>query len=253
MKVARQSRVTLLQTMGSDIDVVNAARVSFAKEVTEMTLSDVGLVRYLAFGLDGKSRMQLYQDILDADDRAQAIEIVRRIRHTPVHWAPFAHVMAKFRIAAPLFVARQLWKAHIGLANQDENIGWSETSRRYVDDEPEFFIPVGGLRGRVKSVKQGSSDDLVPGSEGVLDSLCVKALDTYNDLLAMGVAPEDARMALPNNLITEWIWTGSVMAFARICAQRLDSHAQSYTSDVAKMMAVELSRAFPVTWEALTT
>jgi thymidylate synthase (FAD) len=197
--------------MGSDLSVVNAARVSFDKEHEEFEyLSDKKLIKYLA-------------------------------EHN--HWSPFAHVSATFRVKAPIFVARQLVKHTVGFA-------WNEVSRRYVDHTPEFFIPP-VWRGKPEgSIKQGSSGE-VAVHHGVIRSTTAIALKTYEDLLASGVCPEQARMVLPQNTMTEWIWTGTLYAWARMCVLRLDNHTQLETREVAKAVDRNMKSLFPYSWEYL--
>ena len=171
--------------MGSDLSVVNAARVSFAKEHKEFDEGKDGkLIRYLA-------------------------------KHD--HWSPFGHGSLQFHIKAPIFVARQLVKHQVGLV-------WNEVSRRYVDDEPEFYIP-DAWRGTAENKKQGSSDDEIDVNpygfmvDDYQQSLS-KAKWTYEELLRKGVCPEQARMVLPQSLMTEWYWSGTLYAFARVCNLR---------------------------------
>jgi thymidylate synthase (FAD) len=160
------------------------------------------------------------------------------------HWSPFAHAFAQFRITAPLYVARQLVKHQIGLS-------WNEVSRRYVDSAPEFYIPK-ELRGRAENVKQGSGGAI--GVDPVFIRMAsVEALHMYNYLLAEGVAPEQARMVLPLNTMTTWVWSGSVAAFARVCNQRLDSHAQAECRDVAREIHRLLAPKFPHSLKALVS
>lgn len=251
MKIARKSRVTYVDHMGDDLATVNAARVSFAKEATHLRKSDAHLIDYLATGMREREREQLVQDLIDCNNEITAKRLVRMLRHQPIHFAPFTHCVVKFRIAAPIFVARQLWKSHIGLANQDEALGWSEVSRRYVDDEPEFYLPEGGFFRRAEDIKQGASSELLPWSEHAAHAAFWVADKAYRFLLWRGAAPEDARMILPSALMTEWIWTGSLMSFARICHLRLDGHAQSHTRDVAEDISREISGLFPESWRAL--
>lgn len=215
-------QVTLIDHMGSDLSVVNAARVSFDKQssyeyvgIAEEALSerDAKLIRYLA-------------------------------KHN--HWTPFGHAFASFRVKAPIFVARQLGKHQVGLV-------WNEVSRRYVDSEPEFYVP-DAWRKRAENVKQGSSDEPVDDNEvcnGVYDIVIDAALDIYNDLLDYGVCPEQARICLPQSMLTEWVWSGSLAAFARVCKLRLDPHTQKETRDVAEMIEGHMRRLFPVSWDAL--
>ena len=221
-------QVTLLDHMGSDLSVVNAARVSFDKESkwenevwghpdfeepNYLSQKDTKLIRYLA-------------------------------KHN--HWTPFGHAFASFRIKAPIFVARQLGKHQVGLV-------WNEVSRRYVDSEPEFYVPE-TWRKRAENVKQGSSDEVHGGSRYFSDTfvrLFSNMKDFYEGLLLQGICPEQARMVLPQSMMTEWVWSGSLAAFARVCKLRLDPHTQKETRDIAEMIDVEMRRLFPVSWEAL--
>lgn len=201
--------VTLLNHMGSDLTVVNAARVSFNKESTEIDQRDIKLINYLA-------------------------------EHG--HWSPFSHCFLQFRIKAPIFVARQLGKHQVGLS-------WNEVSRRYVDYEPEFYIPE-RWRKRADSVKQGSSSEEVSFS---IDAYMNSALQRYEDMLKADIAPEVARMILPQNMYTEWWWSGSLMAFARVVNQRKDKTAQKECRDIAEMISQECARFdFKHSWKALT-
>lgn len=227
MKYLTKPEVTLLDAMGSDLTVVNAARVSFNKE----------------------SKYRYDESIpggcfLDNKDEKLISYLAK---HN--HWTPFGHIQAQFRIKAPVYVARQLVKHQVGLV-------WNEVSRRYVDDEPEFFLAEWRKRPEA-SIKQGSGDDFIPVEQKQfnywLSQVCEEAYETYKDLLGRGVAPEQARMVLPLNHATEWYWTGSVAAFARVCKLRLDPHAQKETADVAVKISEALSKAFPVSWEALTS
>ena len=215
--------VSLLDHMGSDLTVVNAARVSFDKESE--------------FEWDHE---ELCDKLSDADAR-----LVKYLaRHD--HWSPFAHTSVQFRVKAPIFVARQLVKHQVGGV-------WNEVSRRYVDSEPEFYIPA-EWRGRPEgSVKQGSGepvrDQLLV--EAVVKKTTADALATYNALLSSGVAPEMARMVLPQNTMTEWYWTGSLMFWARVCRQRLDAHAQAESQQVALLVSQHMRKLFPVSWDVL--
>ena len=197
--------VDIVDKMGSDLTVVNSARVSFAKEVNAKDYDkdkEEKLIRYLA-------------------------------EHD--HWSPFSHCFMQFRIKAPVFVARQLVKHQVGLA-------WNEVSRRYVDEEPEFYLPF-IWRGRPENKKQGSSDkeiefDITPTIKYVKE--------TYNNLLKEGVAPEMARMVLPQNMMTEWFWSGSLYAFARVCNLRNKPDSQEETRMITQQMAQHLKDHFPI-------
>ena len=209
MKVVNQS-VELVDCMGSDIGVVNAARVSFNKVATEMGDKDAKLLKYLA-------------------------------DHN--HWSPFSHVFISFRIKAPIFVARQLVKHQVGLS-------WNEVSRRYVDSDPEFFMPL-YWRKKAENVKQGSSDEVLQKDSEDVSLLCKASLRLYNEMLQKGCCAEQARMVLPQNMMTEWIWSGSLYAFARVCNLRLDSHTQRETQEVAKMISDIVAEKFPQSWKVL--
>ena len=199
--------VKLIDVMGTDLSVVNAARVSFAKESNEFSEKDAKLIHYLA-------------------------------KHN--HWSPFGHASLQFRIKAPIFVARQLVKHQVGLV-------WNEVSRRYVDDEPEFYIPQ-EWRLKADNKKQGSSDETIEYSLG---STLEFIKTTYNNMLKANIAPEMARMILPQNLYTEWYWSGSLMAFARVCNLRCKPDTQWETQQIADLIDKQASKLFPVSWSAL--
>ena len=232
MKISKQE-VTLVDHMGSDLSVVNAARVSFDKtsfwkeyEDGELFEKDKKLIKYLA-------------------------------EHN--HWSPFSHTSISLRIKAPIFVARQLAKHQVGGA-------WNEVSRRYVDSEPEFYFP-SAYRLRAENKKQGSSDEEVTKIKWKLSPVSGKYHETdihtdvkaslgsslalYNTLLDSGVCPEQARMILPQNTMTEWIWTGSVYFFSRVCNLRLDPHAQLEVQEVAKLISDTIRPLYPESWKVL--
>jgi|TARA_B100000586_G_scaffold112988_1_gene81420 thymidylate synthase (FAD) len=211
----RFSLVKLVDYMGSDLTVVNAARVSFGKQKIEFEDDDEKLINYLA-------------------------------KHN--HWSPFGHCSVQFHIKAPVFVARQLVKHQIGLT-------WNEISRRYVDSEPEFFEP-DVWRGAADNKKQGSSDesiDINPKGDMVNDyqHALNRAKWTYEELLRKGVCPEQARMVLPQSMITEWYWSGTLYAFARVCNLRCKPDAQQETREIANMIDKECGKLFPISWSAL--
>ena len=199
--------VEIIDMMGTDLSVVNAARVSFAKESTEFSKGDEKLINFLA-------------------------------KHN--HWSPFGHASMQFRIKAPIFVARQLVKHQVGLV-------WNEVSRRYVDDEPEFYIP-NEWRLKADDKKQGSSDETI---EYNIDGAVQFVTQTYNNLLKANVAPEMARMILPQNLYTEWYWSGTLMAFARVCNLRCKPDTQRETQQIAQMIDDAAKELFPISWRAL--
>lgn len=224
-------KVDFVDKMGSDLTVVNAARVSFNKESqfeADGTLSekDIKLINFL-----GRER----------------------------HWTPFASVILQLRIKAPIFVARQLDKHQTGAVK-------NEVSRRYVDYTPEFYFPE-KWRGRPVDKKQGSSDVFIDYLEtqnmqsfngtrrspidAVVRSAVTGMLILYENMIKAGVAPEQARMVLPQNMMTEWYWTGSLAFFARTASLRKKGGtAQEETGYVAEQIAEICDQHFPVSWPA---
>lgn len=211
-------QVKLIDKMGTDLSVVNAARVSFDKQSKwqqvdgKLTLKDgdVKLINYLA-------------------------------KHN--HWTPFGHASLSFHIKAPIFVARQLVKHTVGLV-------WNEVSRRYVDSKPELYFP-DKWRKRNEDKKQGSHENEFVDVEEDIEQNCNKAVNMYLDLLKTGVCPEQARMVLPQNTMTEWYWSGSLIAFARVCNLRCKPDTQLETRLVANQIDNIVYELFPVAWKAL--
>lgn len=225
MKVS-DIQVTLIDSMGSDLSVVNAARVSFHKE------SDWSEWRETPI-----SDPQLYE---------RDVKLINYLaKHK--HFSPFNHSFITLKVKAPLFVSRQLVK--------HEYMPINEISRRYVDDEPEFFLP-GEWRKRADNKKQGSSDEVFTGDEAAdlnrRAEECIRnCLNTYNYFLARGVCPEQARMNLPLNMITEWYWSGTLKAYAKMLGLRLDSHTQYESRIVANKVRELIEPIFPVSVKAL--
>ena len=216
-------KVEYIDHMGSDLSVVNAARVSFDKE------SD-------------------WDWINDDEEGVLYSKDAKLISYLALHghWSPFAHTSISFRFKAPIFVARQLVKHQVGLT-------WNEVSRRYVDSPPELWWPE-KWRKAAENVKQGSSDEeyfdklgwLFPTMQRVKESVL-----GYEVLINDGMCPEQARMFLPLNTYTEWIWTGSLYAWARVWKQRTYPTAQKETQDCVKLIGPTMERLFPVSWAAL--
>ena len=212
--------VTYIDHMGSDLSVVNAARVSFGKksdwlprvhtgEVKQLSEKDTKLIKYLA-------------------------------KHK--HLSPFGHAFASFHVKAPVFVARQLVKHKF--------LRWNEISRRYVDTEPAFYVPA-VWRGRSADKKQGS-EGFVPLPVGYTADFYKSVRGMYNHTLSMGVCPEQARMMLPQSLYTEWYWSGSLDAFAAMCKLRCASDTQYESRVVADQISDKMGELFPVSWKELT-
>ncbi len=219
-----KGHVEYVDHMGSDLTVVNAARVSFAKtsewETTEdgacvLSQKDQRLIKYLA-------------------------------NHN--HWTPFAHPQITLRIKAPIFVRTQLFKHKIGFTE-------NEISRRYVTNEPEFYVPE-WRSAPTDGAKQGSSDFITDLYVNDLDRMytrnALECIDIYKELLKEGVAPEQARAILPQGTYTEWWWTGSLSAYARVFKQRIDAHAQWEVQQYAGAIGKILEPLFPHSWAVLT-
>ena len=214
--VLDRGHVSYVSHMGNDLTVVNAARVSFHKESTEFTGKDEKLIQYLA-------------------------------KHK--HWTPFAHPQITLRIKAPIFIRTQLFKHKVGMTE-------NEVSRRYVSDSPVVYLP--RWRGKPTGGAKQGSEDFMPIDDDYNTAnrhyeMCVRdALQTYEELLKRGVAPEQARSVLPQGTYTEWWWTGSLSAFARVYAQRSDSHAQWECQEYAKAFSTIIQPLFPYSWKSLT-
>ena len=212
---------TYIDHMGSDLSVVNAARVSFGKvsdwdepsmgKASGLSDRDAKLVRYLA---------------------------------VHKHISPFGHAFCTWHVKAPVFVARQLVKHKF--------LRWNEISRRYVDDEPEFYKP-DVWRGRSADKKQGSDGvvKLYGVAEQIVDDYAAEALTAYQVLLEAGVAPEQARMVLPQSTMTEWYWSGSLDALADMCNLRCTGDTQLETRLVANDICDKMREIFPISWLAL--
>ena len=210
--------VTYIDHMGSDLSVVNAARVSFGKK-SEMVCTDLQVGTW--------------------ELKPQDTKLIRYLAREK-HISPFGHAFTSFHVKAPVFVARQLVKHKF--------LRWNEISRRYVDEEPEFYTPT-NWRGRSEDKKQGSSGEIF--TDVSPNYVYTAARETYRNLLMDGVAPEQARMVLPQSMMTEWYWSGSLDAFADMCHLRCKSDTQLETQIVANYIDDKMQELFPVSWEAL--
>ena len=200
---------------GDDLLVVNSARVSFNKRKEVLEEDDVRLIRYLA-------------------------------KHK--HWTPFAHPQITLKIKAPIFVRTQLFKHKVGFVE-------NEVSRRYVDDMPEFYFPKSYRRKPEGSIKQGSGDYFSDEKNKEFRELVYgvhhEAFEGYMTALNKGMAPEQARGMLPQDMYTEWFWTGSLSSYARVYKQRTDSHAQKETQEYGHAIGKIMEELYPVSWKAL--
>jgi len=211
-------QVTYKGSMGNDLTVVNAARVSFGKE-SEWDYEE--------------SDAYSFKQHMKARDK-KLIQYLAKHKHI----SPFGHCFASFHIKAPVFVARQLVKHKF--------LRWNEISRRYVDSEPEFYVP-NTYRGRSLDKKQGSAGKVTVSDNGFNEI----AMTEYEYLLDLGVCPEQARMVLPQSMMTEWYWSGSLDAFADMCKLRCAPDTQAETAEVAWEIDRVMIALFPVSWKAL--
>jgi len=240
-----QITATYIDHMGDDLSTVNAARVSFGKQ-SEWEWVEAGVK---AFGNESE-----WEEPFDGCDKSlfklsdRDTKLIKYLaKHK--HISPFGHAFASFHVKAPIFVARQLVKHKF--------LRWNEISRRYVDDEPEFYVP-DVWRGRSADKKQGSDgtvyynyDKFMHENSGVnfgVDKVC---LEEYKDMLKAGVAPEQARMVLPQSTMTEWYWSGSLDAFADMCRLRCKEDTQYESRLVADQISTIMQDLYPVSWAAL--
>lgn len=206
--------IELLDVFGNDLTIVNAARVSFNKESTELNSKDEKLIQYLA-------------------------------KHN--HITPFFHPQLRFRIKIPIYVAREWYRHTIGFAR-------NEVSRRYVDTPPECYNPQDirardtNLKQGSKLTNVENNIDIALKIKDIQD----KVLTTYEELLSLNVAPEVARGILPQSMYTEFIETASLAAYARLCKLRLDPHAQKEIQEYAKVLSELIEEKFPMSWKSLT-
>jgi thymidylate synthase (FAD) len=206
--------IELLDVFGNDLTIVNAARVSFNKESTELNSKDEKLIQYLA-------------------------------KHN--HITPFFHPQLRFRIKMPIYVAREWYRHTIGFAR-------NEVSRRYVDTPPECYNPQDirardtNLKQGSKLTNVENNNEIALKIKDIQD----KVLNTYEELLSLNVAPEVARGILPQSMYTEFIETASLAAYARLCKLRLDPHAQKEIQEYAKVLSELIEEKFPMSWKALT-
>lgn len=228
LEVLDKGYVRLVDSMGNDLSVVNAARVSYDRESNELNEKDIRLLRFLV-----------------------------RDRHT----APFRHAILTFEVYAPLFVARQWWKHVIGgtygefekadtyWAGMDPYLAWNESSRRYVTENEEFYIPT-EWRGKPANNKQGSEGEVSATAASRfthgLEAVAQNGLDWYHQAMGAGVAPEQARLFLPaNSLYVRWRWTTSLQGAMHFIALRDEEHAQKEIQDYAKGIRTLSATRFP--------
>jgi thymidylate synthase (FAD) len=255
--------------MGSDLSVVNAARASFGKESTwepgnvmledggrRLREADANLIRFLATGYRTAEWKQFLDDIravaqFSSDDALT--DLLKEYKRKAQHWAPLAHPHVTIRISLPIFLARQFVKHQVGGV-------WSEESRRYISGEPGVWFP-DEWHTRPEDIKQGSGgriDEMTPyrGAKpvsvgDVAEESVEHSVRTYNSMVRQGVAPEEARIVLPLNMMSTVVWTGSLLFWSRVCNQRVDSHAQLAAQELGRKIADIVRPLYPVSWTAL--
>jgi thymidylate synthase (FAD) len=216
--------VRLVDIMGDDLSVVNAARVSYDKEVQEFTDKDKGLLNFLW-----------------------------REDHT----SPFRHASVSFEIYAPLFVARQWWKYAVASTHVDDQNGWNESSRRYITEDEEFYIPLGDeWRSKPENSKQGSGAVLEAHVGGRYTNKLFDLVEAgnrlYKEALEAGIAPEQARLFLPAyGMYVRWRWTTSLHGLLHFLNQRLKNDAQSEIRDYAEAVKELTKDKFPETFKVV--
>jgi len=261
--------------MGNDLEVINDARISFAKisqpagfhevditnpcelaERTQVRVHDLNpkdqrLIEFLARGCRNEKWQEALESITGEHThgltRDEGERLMAWIKHLPTHWTPFAQQVIKLRLKAPVPVRTQAYKSKIGFVENEE-------SRRYIDSTPELFIPE--FRSRPEgSIKQGSGGVHPENAELRVDyaAHCYASIDKYEEYIQRGVAPEQARFVLPQGVYVNWVWTGSLYAYAEFYNKRADrSHAQGEIADLADEIATIIEPLFPVSWAALT-
>jgi len=269
-------KITYEDHMGDDLKVVNMARVSFSKKsecikitdgyiqrksfdishgeetweepIYKKTLmeKDKKLIEFLARGCTSGDWEQLRTDIQTRKffTEGDIDSLIYSIKNMPTHWTPFAHCQTTLHVKVPIFVSRQLDKHQVGFVK-------SEVSRRYVDSEPEYFVP-DVWRKRAADKKQGSEGEITNMHTKMLPTWHEDASQYYNFLLRSGVAPEQARMVLPQSMYTEYFMTGSLYGWANLFNQRSRPDAQKEIQEVARQISNIMERLYPISWEALT-
>ena len=240
-------KATYINHYLTDQDVANFARQSFAKLAEEFTeQQNNNLVQFLARGMAKPDWEKLLVSLTNCTSMERAKELATYMRKIPEHWVPFGHPQISLRMSAPVPIARQCFKHKIGFVE-------SEESRRYISTKPEYFLPP-FFRAKADNVKQGSGG--IHEKSGYYlkeyDEMCEEAIDMYEHMIADGICPEQARFILPQGCEVNWVWTGSLYAFANAYNQRSDSHAQKEIQDLFAQVDQIIAPLFPVSWAALT-
>lgn len=242
-------KAELIDHMGSDDSIVNAARISMDKSADNYTKEqNEGLIRYLATGLRTSDRTALLERMVAVEGFDEAKALLHRIKNTATHWTPFAHTSITLRMQAPVPIRTQCFKQKQGLVENEE-------SRRYISSRPEVYIPP-YFSSRPEDVKQGAGD--IHAQNTYLMTTYKDhtrlAVDMYMHWVdALKVAPEQARFLLPQGCEVNWFWTGNLYAFANFYNKRTDAHAQAEIRELAREVGDIIAPLFPVSWKALTS
>jgi len=258
--------------MGNDLEVFNDAKISCAAasnaidwfnypipnldqsasntlaRVPKLKPADERLIQFLARGCRSGQWNELIKDLTQGFlQDAEADALLKYVKKMPTHWTPFGHQVIKLKMQAPVPIRTQCFKHKIGLVENEE-------SRRYISSTPELFVPE--FRSAPEGdIKQGSGG-IHPDNElwkSLYEIRCHRAIAMYEDMIAAGVAPEQARFVLPQGVLVNWVWTGSLYAFAEFYNKRSDrGHAQGEIADLADQINPIMEVLFPVSWKALT-
>lgn len=257
--------------MGNDLEVVNDAKISFAvsstaeswadfvipntdqgapnlARVPKLKPADERLIQFLARGCRSGQWNELIKDLTQGFlQDAEADALLKYVKKMPTHWTPFGHQVIKLKMQAPVPIRTQCFKHKIGLVENEE-------SRRYISSTPELFVPE--FRSAPEGdIKQGSGG-IHPDNElwkSLYEIRCHRAIAMYEEMIAAGIAPEQARFVLPQGVLVNWVWTGSLYAFAEFYNKRSDrGHAQGEIADLADQINPIMEVLFPVSWKALT-
>lgn len=268
------NNVIYIDHMGTDLSIVNDARISFSSNSESMAYqtvqiphshikfsnqletdipvlnnSDISLIKFLARGCKTSDWNHAVVTLADTSslELDECERILKWAKRMPTHWTPFGHQIMKFRMKAPVPIRTQCFKSKIGMVENEE-------SRRYISTTPELFIPE-FRTAPAGDIKQGSGG-IHPNNENYkkqYELRCLKQIQFYEDLIADGIAPEQARFVLPQGVYVNWVWTGSLYAFSEFCNKRSDrNHAQHEVADLADKIGAVAKALFPVAWSALT-
>lgn len=231
----------------SDRDIANFARLSFDRRAEDYTdEQNNSLIQFLGRGMSTRDWDSSVMNIMSNHDPKEVEEMLNRLKKTPTHWVPFGHPQITLRMQAPISVRVQCFKHKIGFVE-------SEESRRYISSKPELFVPE-YFREKAANVKQGSGG-MHPDSGYWLQRYVRTANESialYEKMIEEGISPEQARFVLPQGCEVNWVWTGSLYAYANYVTQRTDSHAQQESQNLAGEVSDIIAPLYPVAWKALT-